>query len=346
MEVWSNQSAYAAYCIETFLHMDMTWFKPSRPKLWNFRHSFSYENISVDFDPYPNSPNSGVVVTMSGGGCDSFEAYSEWDSWEDFLKFCYAGEPRLGFHCSRLDLAIDDIVSREQLEAGQVGLLDPDTVSVYGESRSFRSRSSIFSVIKELTAERVLRGNPGFTLYIGSQKSKQGFSRIYDKAVEQSYDGHWMRVELVCKNDHAMALVDKLCSSIPLGTVVVSMLENRFSFVEDLDHKYFSSGMMNKAPVSSWWTVFLSCVSKEETQLCLTKRIKSTVEKAAAWVNKQVVNSLALLRCAFGFDFFDRFKDVDWQDLPERYQNMLFSWRRCNEKYGELEGQLSWGDFA
>lgn len=343
MEVWSNQSAYAAYCIETFLHMDMTLFQPSRPKLWNFRQSFSYENISVDFDPYPNSPNSGVVVTMSGGGCDAFEEYSEWGSWEDFLKFCYAGEPRLGFHCSRLDLAIDDIVCREQLEAGEVGLLDPDTVLRYAEVQSVRSRSKIFSIIKEITRERLKAGNPGFTYYIGSQKSKQGFSRIYDKAVEQSFDGHWMRVELVCKNDHAMALVDKLCSSIPLGTVVVAMLDNRFTFVENLS---CSDSNISRVPVSSWWSAFLSCVSKEETQLCLTKRIKSTVEKAAAWVNKQVVNSLALLRCAFGFDFFDRFKDVDWQDLPERYQNMLFSWRRCNEKYGELEGQLSWGDFA
>lgn len=119
----------------------------------------------------PDQREMGVHVNWSGSALQHID-------FERLSLDVYTLTSRIG----RIDIAVDidqkmDLaMAREQFKAGLVDTL---------------ARKC-----------KLLLGEDGDTLYVGSRKSEKCL-RIYDKAAQQGITGDWFRIELECKGDFA-----------------------------------------------------------------------------------------------------------------------------------------------
>ena len=54
--------------------------------------------------------------------------------------------------------------------------------------------------------------------------------RIYDKALEQGEDGHWVRVELVLRKKNANAFVEQMTNAESVGKLAAQVINDKFAF--------------------------------------------------------------------------------------------------------------------
>lgn len=331
----------AEYTVTEILGMSLDLFDEyPRGLNWVYQRSLRYENITVDYYPYENASNTGVVVNMSGKGCDAWEAGTSWASWRDFLGFCRSGPPSQGFNCTRIDLAADDKVP---LDSDEKPLLDIEVIGNAVNSRFYRSRVDSHTVVFE---GKLGRSKPALTCYLGSQKrDNNGFSRIYDKAAEQncSDEFHWVRVERVCKRNWANPAVNAIIDSDRIGDAFRGIISGHFDFVDETP----SDINRSRWPLSSWWETFLDFVSMEETLVKLPQRAPTSIVKLASWVHKQVASALTVLSSTIGFDSLKKLcRNFDENTLPPKYRELIKRWRfmsddeRCSVTDFLLGGDL------
>ena len=182
--------------IRDYLGLDPALFQDAGYSLLGYNKVLRFSDICVCYEPRQNDyfKNMGVCVSMSGNGCRTFETMSK-------LGREKPGEESVAFpalfqrltadetaNVSRIDIACDD---RE-------GYLDMERIIDKTRSNGINSR---------LKKRRIYDGfdgtqKDGSTVYIGAPSSDFRI-RIYDKALEQGVDGHWIRVELVMRSVNA-----------------------------------------------------------------------------------------------------------------------------------------------
>ena len=178
--------------IREYLGLDPVLFQDVGYSLLGYNKVLRFSDICVCYEPRQNDffKNMGVCVSMSGNGCRAFETMSklgkdkrggESVAFPALFQLLTADESA---NISRLDIACDD---RE-------GYLDMEQVIDKIRSNGINSR------LKKRTIDISLDGleQAGSTVYIGAPSSDFRI-RIYDKALEQGVDGHWIRVELVMR---------------------------------------------------------------------------------------------------------------------------------------------------
>lgn len=141
----------------------------------------------------------------------------------------------------------------------------------------------------------------GSTVYIGASSSAFRV-RIYDKALEQGVDGHWVRVELVMRSANANAFVEEMTNSENVGKLAAQVINDKFSFIERDDTN------ITRCTVCAWWTGFVD--ELESVRLMARKVIQHSVERIGSWVEAQVGPSLAILLQTMGWPYlYDLAKD-------------------------------------
>lgn len=280
--------------IREYLGMDSDLFQETGYGLLGYERVLRFGDICICYEPRENSffRDMGICVSMSGNGCRTFETMSKLGTGEEdkqgmesiafpaLFRLLTANEQA---HISRLDIACDD---RE-------GYLDMNEIVKKVQENGINSRMTKRSVVVSYDG----RQQNGSTVYIGAPSSDFRI-RIYDKALEEGAEGHWVRVEMVMRGEHANAFVVEATASDSVGRLAAQVLNDKFAFIERDDSN------ITRCTVCGWWEKFVD--ELQNVHLVTREVIRHTVERISNWVEFQVGPSLAVLCRTKGFQFIRR----------------------------------------
>lgn len=272
--------------IRGYLHMDPGLFQDNCFGNYGYLRSKTFNGVQVYYQPAEDRVGDmGVCISMSGNGCRTFEAHTDYQSaGTPFFALVQQLHIDDSINISRVDLAIDD---REKL-------LDLEVIADAVRHKQINSR------IRERLIQDGYRGDKqaGMTIYVGAAQSAFRI-RIYDKAKEQfkpgeaGYNKHWVRFEIVMRGDCANGFLKCMVNSDNLGLLASGILNDKIAFIER------DNSNITRCSLSPWWVNFLE--SLEEIQL-LTKEIRQhELEDIIDWVTRQIAPSLSLIRDARGY---------------------------------------------
>jgi len=231
----------------------------------------------------------GVHVTVPGDGCRALFSHV---MPSDLIRNI------LDHNCkvTRIDLALDNV--------GDVYFY-PYELKEFVNAGVVKSRWRSFETIQTCSMQSaVLTGD---TVYLGSRTSDL-FCRVYDKTLERIYRGddqelpeHWVRWELVCKDDRAQVACEQLLESgFAIGEIISGVLSNYFSVLIEnpLDsHK-------ERWAVDERWQRFIGDV--KPIRLFRVLKPEKTLEDVADWIKKQCAPSLSALIRVYGEDWIQK----------------------------------------
>ena len=272
--------------IREYLGLDPALFQDTGYSLLGYNKVLRFSDICVCYEPRENKhfQNMGVCVSMSGNGCRTFETMSKLGAKDKqgtqsvafpaLFRLLTADETA---NVSRIDIACDD---RE-------GYLD--MYEIIDRTRSHQ----IHSRLLRRTINFSLNGKDkaGATVYIGASSSDFRV-RIYDKALEQGVEGHWVRVELVMRSANANAFVEEMTNSENVGKLAAQVINDKFSFIERDDSN------ITRCTVCEWWQNFVDELDK--VRLVSRDVIQHGVERIRNWIENQVGPSLYVLMKTMG----------------------------------------------
>lgn len=297
--------------IRRFLGLDPALFQDPGYGLMGYTQSLKFSDIFVLYQPRENDYfcDMGVCVSMSGNGCRIFEKMTSLSggsssAFPALFKRLAAEET---CSVSRLDIACDD----------RDGVLNMDTILEKVQRNEVNSRMSKRSVVVSYDGTK----KNGATCYIGAPSSDFRV-RIYDKALEQGIEGHWLRVEMVMRHENAKAFVLSLSAGEAVGTLAAKVLNDKLSFI-DLD-----DSNITRCTVCDWWRNFVD--ELEAVRLVSREVIQHAVEHVEEWVEWQVGPSLALLLETLGWSrIFELAVDAR-ERLSDRQRALIRDYNRLS----------------
>lgn len=277
--------------IREYLGMDSDLFQDTGYGLLGYERVLRFGDICVCYEPRENSffRDMGICVSMSGNGCRTFETMSTLGKGErDKQGMASTAFPALfrlltadaQAHISRLDIACDD---RERY-------LDMDNIVRKVQENGINSRMTKRSVVISYDGTK----KNGSTVYIGASSSDFRI-RIYDKALEEGVEAHWVRAEMVMRGKHANAFMAQATETDTIGRLAAQVFNDKFSFIERDDSN------ISRCTVCDWWEKFVD--ELQAVHLVTRETIKHTVERISNWIEYQVGPSLAVLCRTKGFYF-------------------------------------------
>ena len=247
-----------------------------------FHARISYEGVDIMYaGTVAGGTSEMMCVSVSGAGCRTIEHH--WADMQTFLAWVQAHAHSI----TRIDLAMDD----------RDGLLD--IVDLYRRSDVRWLDDGIQNDRcmwwgKPRTSSQI-RGTQGTTLYFGSSKSAV-MVRIYDKAKEQKMPIgiHWVRTEVVLRQEKASACVALLVECDDAGSIIGGILRDQLLFLDcpitDLPSAHEAEYALDHIyPV---WETFLGACDGIRLQSS-TKKVR-TWESIQKYVEIQTIRSLAV----------------------------------------------------
>lgn len=306
------------YVIMEYLGMDPIMFSDSGSVLPGYANGKSFQNIVVCYDARENSSfhNMGVCVSMSGKGCRAFETMSAFNAdspvadisspgWYKLLNRLHVDDC---CNVSRVDLACDDRAGALDLD-DIMQCVDDDAVNTRLQDRS--------RVVSKRGKVRT-----GLTQYLGSSKS-DFFIRIYDKAAEQGQDGHWVRVEMCMRGDHANAFVELFNDYTDIGKLAAEILGDKVYFVE-LDNSNIS-----RCTVCQWWLDFLQTLTA--VRLVARGEVVRTLDATYDYLMHQVARNLAMIRTGKGWFAINELLKFGEANLSEKQRAIVRDYLNLSE---------------
>lgn len=234
------------------------------PGRYHYRNRVSFGNIHIYYNsmkPDTNYP----MLELTGKGCREFETFSELGLTK-LVEIC-SEKPDL-FHVVRIDIAYDD----------HVGIFDIKKIVADQYARNYVSSSS-----RGILTCSIKQNTDGFSCFFGS-KSSDIYLRIYDKAFERGFhDRHWVRCELVLKQDRAVTF---LKNPAALGVKYRGVIHNYLRFVTPSK----SDSNKRRWKTRKYWSDFLDGV--EKIQLFTKKDIEYNLSRLSKYVFTQAGNSV------------------------------------------------------
>ena len=272
-----------AKVIREYLGLDPELFQDAGYGLLGYNRVLRFSDICVCYEPRENDffRDMGMCVSMSGNGCRAFETMSKLtqagqDSVFPTLFQLLAADETA--NVSRIDIACDD---RE-------GFLNMEEIVEKVQANEINSRMTKRSVIVSFDGTQ----RSGSTIYLGAPSSDFRV-RIYDKALEEGVDGHWIRVELVMRHKNAAAFVAQMNSAPSVGKLAAQVVNDKFSFIERDDSN------ITRCTVCGWWQSFVD--ELESVRLVARCVIQHSVERIENWIESQVGPSLAVILNTLGW---------------------------------------------
>ncbi len=273
--------------IRDYLGLDPSLFQETGFSLLGYNRVLRFSDICVCYEPRENDyfKSMGVCVSMSGNGCRAFETMSKLKGVKNnqgtesvaFLVLFQKLTADETANISRIDIACDD---RE-------GYLDMDQIISKTMSNEINSR------LRRKTIDYTIDGvkQAGATVYIGAPSSAFRV-RIYDKALEQGEEDHWVRVELVMRAENANAFVEEMTNAGSVGKLAAQVINDKFSFIERDDSN------ITRCTVCGWWKNFVD--ELEAVRLVARCVIQHGIDDIKNWVESQVGPSLYVLMKTIG----------------------------------------------
>lgn len=272
-----------AKVIREYLGLSPELFQDAGYGLLGYNRVLRFSDICVCYEPRENDffRDMGVCVSMSGNGCRTFETMSKLshagqDSVFPALFQILAADETA--NVSRIDIACDD---RE-------GYLNMEKIVEKVQANEINSRMTKRSVIVSFDGTQ----RSGSTIYLGASSSDFRV-RIYDKALEEGVDGHWIRVELVMRHKNAAAFVEQMTGAPSVGKLAAQVVNDKFSFIERDDSN------ITRCTVCGWWQSFVD--ELESVRLVARHVIQHSVERIENWIESQVGPSLAVILNTLGW---------------------------------------------
>ncbi len=272
-----------AKVIREYLGLDPELFQDAGYGLLGYNRVLRFSDICVCYEPRENDffRDMGVCVSMSGNGCRAFETMSKLtqagqDSVFPTLFQLLAADETA--NVSRIDIACDD----------RKGFLNMEEIVEKVQANEINSRMTKRSVIVSFDGTQ----RSGSTIYLGAPSSDFRV-RIYDKALEEGVDGHWIRVELVMRHKNAAAFVEQMNSAPSVGKLAAQVVNDKFSFIERDDSN------ITRCTVCGWWRSFVD--ELESVRLVARCVIQHSVERIENWIESQVGPSLAVILNTLGW---------------------------------------------
>ena len=272
-----------AKVIREYLGLDPELIQDAGYGLLGYNRVLRFSDICVCYEPRENDffRDMGVCVSMSGNGCRAFETMSKLtqagqDSVFPTLVQLLAADETA--NVSRIDIACDD----------RKGFLNMEEIVEKVQANEINSRMTKRSVIVSFDGTQ----RSGSTIYLGAPSSDFRV-RIYDKALEEGVDGHWIRVELVMRHKNAAAFVEQMNSAPSVGKLAAQVVNDKFSFIERDDSN------ITRCTVCGWWQSFVD--ELESVRLVARCVIQHSVERIENWIESQVGPSLAVILNTLGW---------------------------------------------
>ena len=231
----------------------------------------------------------GVHVTVPGDGCRALFSHVMPSKLISNI---------LNYNCkvTRIDLALDNI--------GDVYFY-PHELKDFHDAGVMKSRWRSFESIQKSSMQST--DLTGDTVYLGSRTSDL-FCRVYDKTLERIYRGddrelpeHWVRWELVCKDDRAQVACEQLLESgFAIGEIISGVFSNYLSI---LVKNPFDSHK-ERWPIHKRWQCFIGDV--KPIRLFRVLKPEKTLEDVADWIIKQCAPSLSALIRVYGEDWIQK----------------------------------------
>lgn len=231
----------------------------------------------------------GIHVTIPGEGCRAlFSRIMPSELIRNILEF--------NCKVTRIDMALDNI--------GDIYFY-PYEIRQFIQDGLAKSRWRTFETTQSCSIQSgILTGD---TVYLGSRTSDL-FCRCYDKTLERIFRGdnedlpeHWVRWELVCKDDRAQVACEQLLSSgFAIGEIVSGVLANYFSILDENP----SDSHKDRWPLNKRWERFLGDV--KPIRLFRVLKPERTLEDVADWIKKQCAPSLSALIRVYGYDWMEK----------------------------------------
>jgi phage replication initiation protein len=202
---------------------------------------------------------------------------------------------RLDCKVSRIDIAFDD----RESDGGPFLAFWPMFRCLQGGAVVARGRT--YNVVYDA----VPIGDPfdceehGWTVYVGSRAS-DSYIRIYNKAVEQGVDGHWIRVECEIKGDKAPSFAAAWAEHDFSAGFAAGILKGLLRFVVPNSR----NDRVRAWDTQPWWDDFLGSVASEQLGVSATYRDADDIR---AWIQRQVAPGLAVIDAVWGEDALDEF---------------------------------------
>ena len=272
--------------IREYLGLDPALFQDTGYSLLGYNKVLRFSDVCVCYEPRENKhfQNMGICVSMSGNGCRAFETMSKLGAKDKqgtqsvafpaLFRLLAADETA---NVSRIDIACDD---RE-------GYLNMDKIIDRTRSNEINSRLLRRTINFSLNG----KDKAGATVYIGAPSSEFRV-RIYDKALEQGVEGHWIRVELVMRSANANAFVEDMTNSENVGKLAAQVINDKFSFIERDDSN------ISRCTVCDRWQNFVDELDK--VRLVSREVIQHGVERIRGWIENHVGPSLYILMKTMG----------------------------------------------
>ena len=265
--------------IREYLGLDPALFQDTGYSLLGYNKVLRFSDICVCYEPRENKhfQNMGVCVSMSGNGCRTFETMSKLGAKDK------QGTQSVAFPALFRLLTADETANCDDRE----GYLDMYEIIDRTRSNKINSRLLRRTINFSLNG----KDKAGATVYIGASSSDFRV-RIYDKALEQGVEGHWVRVELVMRSANANAFVEEMTNSENVGKLAAQVINDKFSFIERDDSN------ITRCTVCEWWQNFVDELDK--VRLVSRDVIQHGVERIRNWIENQVGPSLYVLMKTMG----------------------------------------------
>jgi phage replication initiation protein len=291
--------------VESILGMDVMEFEHLAKGFNFYSRSMVYSDIRVLYD---GMSNMGVCVNMSGRGCRVFEDYHG----ESLLSFLRQINERPYISITRLDIACDD----------KVGMLSLEKMWQHSTDGNYRTRLQARNIQESFKGKR----DGAKSLYFGSSCSLYRI-RIYDKGKQTGEGGHWVRFEIVLKDDYAKQAVNVMVASKNLGNAVSGIIDDKFAFVELGDNDVL------QYKLADWWVEFLGEV--QTVKLTSKQKIFHDIDEHKKWLKESCGRIIAKVVEAIGEEQFKReICDYGKKKLTVADEAMIKDYRRRVEVAG------------
>lgn len=250
-----------------------------------------------------------ACLLFPGTACDGLAAAGLGQFLQDLAV-------RFWFRCTRIDVAWDDMARR----------ITPAAIAGDVEQGNFTG----FRVFEHRRPQRLGPGGAvaeGDTLSFG-RRGRDGsgqYLRIYDKALESGGENPAIRWEVEFSGDRAATVFAGLAFVVDvaeLGARLGALVGGAISFVD----RSSGDGHLERLPLLAWWADILQVLGRVRVR---AGRLKVSLERVRAWLEKQVSASLAVCREAYGGAWLGEVLATGERRMGDRHRDLLDQWRVC-----------------
>ncbi len=166
----------------------------------------------------------------------------------------------------------------------------------------------------------------GASVYIGAPSSMFRI-RIYDKAKQQfkpdekEYNEHWVRLEMVLRDENANNFIACFCNTEKLGELAVGILNGKIAFIEDDDSN------ITRCSLAVWWLEFIG--SLEEVALLSSEKVQHVLETTKDWFTCAMGPTVVMIIEAMGWQTFRDIIENGKQRMKPHHQATANDYRKA-----------------